>query len=727
MALLPADLPSGLVTGQFYFVSQDGEDADTDSTLTLVEGAVTFTCSAPLIRVPSKLASVVPLEFKAKFNSSGQLVSVDDPSIGLRLPATDSPLYNPTGFTWKVSFDLVQVANRHTVDIATFSIQVPAGSTIDLTTVMPVATSPGVLTVQGPKGDLGLTGPAGPQGPQGADSTVPGPTGPAGATGPQGAKGDTGATGADSTVPGPTGPTGPTGPQGAASTVAGPTGPQGPIGNTGPTGPTGPQGAASTVPGPTGPTGPQGPAGPATTDASLLLTGVVADARLPLTAQAATLNATYSPRNGRAFAGLKQSLADQRHCAMGGLGDSTGNEVTEWVHLLAQSIGGLNIAYTVRHWIWNDTTQLYDRPLIIQTGAAGRAYVAPAGVSPAWYGPVMGNDLDVRVNLKNVNWANGAVQTLAARQGSAGSYGFKFGLNSTGLLTLAWSSDGTTFNATKFGNTTGFAANAEGWVRATLKADNGASGNDVKFYSSTDGATWTQLGTTQTTAGVTTVFQPTAWPFEFGSRNLGGEPLTAGSQVYEVQIRDGIDGPLLCPPNPCAWLLPTISGGGFTGTMNGAPVLDVFNGSKPGADLVYLNNSTRLPKMLPLVGPVVVFLSDSHNENAVTGPQFLNTYKAWVDATKARYLGVPLIALTQNPEQAPATYFKQQAKRRPEIMALGASQGVDVIDTYGAFISDPRGLNALLNSDGIHPTNAAGSNAGSQLWRDTVLAVYTAA
>jgi len=47
-------------------------------------------------------------------------------------------------------------------------------------------------------------------------------------------------------------------------------------------------GPASTVAGPTG------PAGPATTDASLLTAGTVADARLPVTAQAATLTATYA-------------------------------------------------------------------------------------------------------------------------------------------------------------------------------------------------------------------------------------------------------------------------------------------------------------------------------------------------------------------------------------------------------------------------------------------------
>ena len=125
----------------------------------------------------------------------------------------------------------------------------------------------------GPKGDTGATGATGAAGPQG----IQGPAGVAGATGPAGiagATGDTGATGA-------AGVTGPQGPQGVAGT-AGATGATGAKGDTGDTGPQGPQGPAGTA-GATGATGPQGPAGSnasATTSASDLTSGTLADARL---------------------------------------------------------------------------------------------------------------------------------------------------------------------------------------------------------------------------------------------------------------------------------------------------------------------------------------------------------------------------------------------------------------------------------------------------------------
>ncbi|PNI10544.1 hypothetical protein CXX84_03590 [Arthrobacter sp. AFG7.2] len=89
---------------------------------------------------------------------------------------------------------------------------------------------------------------------------------------------------------------------------------------------------------------------------------------------------------------------------------------------------------------------------------------------------------------------------------------------------------------------------------------------------------------------------------------------------------------------------------------------------------------------------------------------------------KARHIGVPVVAMTQNPEQAPAVYWKTHAKRRPEIIAVGAATGIDVIDTYGAFVADARGLTALLRADGMHP-NAA----GSIVWKDSVKAAYDAA
>jgi hypothetical protein len=164
VAVLPAEIPTGLVTGQFYFVNEDNVDANTDPELTVVTGTVTFTCSAKVLRMPTKLATLIPLTFDAEFDSNGNLVPKGRTDIGIELPATDSADLNPTGFTWKVEFDLKEAATNFSVVIPSFDIQVPVGTAVDLTTVMPVDTSPGVLTIQGPQGVAGdqapVVGPA---------------------------------------------------------------------------------------------------------------------------------------------------------------------------------------------------------------------------------------------------------------------------------------------------------------------------------------------------------------------------------------------------------------------------------------------------------------------------------------------------------------------------------------------------------------------------------------
>ena len=161
MALLPADIPTGLVTADWWFVDDDGDDTDTDPEVSPVTGGVTFSASVPLIRIPGKPATVIPLKFHAIFNPSGRLVPKLGTGDGIRLPATDSPLTNPTGFTWKVEFDIKDATTGQPIKISSFDIQVPANATVDLTSLVPVASSAGTITVQGPKGDVGPVGPKG--------------------------------------------------------------------------------------------------------------------------------------------------------------------------------------------------------------------------------------------------------------------------------------------------------------------------------------------------------------------------------------------------------------------------------------------------------------------------------------------------------------------------------------------------------------------------------------
>lgn len=156
MALLPADVPTRLVTSTMYFVNEDSVDANTNPEYTVVTGTVVFKASPKVIRMPSKPALFVPLEFEGVFNADGQLVPKNGTGIGMELIVTDSTLLNPRNWTWTCTFNLKIAGTKNTVNIDSFSFQLPEGpDPIDLVQLMPVAASNGVLTIQGSPGSTG--------------------------------------------------------------------------------------------------------------------------------------------------------------------------------------------------------------------------------------------------------------------------------------------------------------------------------------------------------------------------------------------------------------------------------------------------------------------------------------------------------------------------------------------------------------------------------------------
>lgn len=145
-------------------------------------------------------------------------------------------------------------------------------------------------------------------------------------------------------------------------------------------------------------------------------------------------------------------------------------------------------------------------------------------------------DIDIRVLAAATDWTPAAAMHLLNKTNVSGSYGLT--LNTSGTLRLSWQTA-----AGGFPQKTSTAANtitdgAAKWIRATLDADNGAAGYDVKFYTSDDGSTWTQLGTTVTTATPTDI-KNTTDQLEIGSQNNGTVSRFIG-KIYRAQIRSNI-------------------------------------------------------------------------------------------------------------------------------------------------------------------------------------------
>lgn len=151
-------------------------------------------------------------------------------------------------------------------------------------------------------------------------------------------------------------------------------------------------------------------------------------------------------------------------------------------------------------------------------------------------------DIDLRIKVAMDDWTPTIQTTLIAKVGSASTRSYYLCVSTTGVPFLIWSTDGSA-TITKIATAaTGFADGSTHWLRVTLDVDNGSTQNDVKFYTSEDGVTWTQLGATVTTAGVTSIFDSTS-VVEIGSRFGGAIELLAG-KVYYAEIRNGVGGTL---------------------------------------------------------------------------------------------------------------------------------------------------------------------------------------
>jgi hypothetical protein len=295
------ELGYGTVHGRFLAGVLDSEDAAEAPDVEPLGGFVTFSATAPTIRVTSASpdpATFFPQSVKVLLDDEGYLTQ--NGSRDISLWATDDQDGNPYDWQWHVTFSLHH--NGHGVYHSPFNFELAAGQTVDLTVVAPLLTpSPGTIIIQGPQGEKGeqgepgqgvkiagslpnpgpppqpgvddgefwidsngdgwvwsaetaswintgpVQGPAGPQGPQGIQGVqgVPGDVGPVGAQGIQGEPGVKGDKG-DKGDPGAQGIQGETGAQGSQGVKGdtGDVGPQGPIGPEGPQGEQGIQGPA---------------------------------------------------------------------------------------------------------------------------------------------------------------------------------------------------------------------------------------------------------------------------------------------------------------------------------------------------------------------------------------------------------------------------------------------------------------------------------------------------
>jgi hypothetical protein len=195
-----------------------------------------------------------------------------------------------------------------------------------------------------------------------------------------------------------------------------------------------------------------------------------------------------------------------------------------------------------------------DRLLLDQVGYVTPQTGATVSVStPDHADFAITGDIDIRALVAANDWTPAGTQVVMSAGYTAPDRSWEVELRDTGFLAIVWSEDG---SLNKSSISTVAPTVSDGgplWIRFTLDVDNGAAGRDVKFYTSTDAITtapasvsWTQLGTTVTTAGVTSIHNSSDLP-TIGAPGSGASGIDG--KVYYAEVRNGIAGTVVTNPD----------------------------------------------------------------------------------------------------------------------------------------------------------------------------------
>jgi hypothetical protein len=154
-------------------------------------------------------------------------------------------------------------------------------------------------------------------------------------------------------------------------------------------------------------------------------------------------------------------------------------------------------------------------------------------------------DLDVRVLVKADDWTPASTQHFIGQNPGPPNNAWVASGHANGTARLALYPDGTNIVGAESTVPLGFRNGTAHWVRMTVDVNDGAGNHVLKYYTTSspnDSTNWVQIGTTITTAGVTSIFNST------GAMTVPGLAGFSGF-FYAAEVRNGIGGTIIANPD----------------------------------------------------------------------------------------------------------------------------------------------------------------------------------
>jgi hypothetical protein len=225
--------------------------------------------------------------------------------------------------------------------------------------------------------------------------------------------------------------------------------------------------------------------------------------------------------------------------------------------------GRKTVAVTQPTWLFgtDDYMEVNNRYMAHSTSAENYVYLSGNSgnyMSVADNPPLdITGDLDIQVKVALDDWTPSGTNVLVGKWNDTGTdYAYRLAVTTSGAFQLNWYDTGLVTTVSVGSTITNTITDGTvKWVRATLDVNNNAGGNDVKFFTSDDGTTWTQFGATVTNAYIAAVRNSTS-ALEIGAQSSGTAGRSKG-KFFRAIVKNGIDGTVVLDADASVITLPS--------------------------------------------------------------------------------------------------------------------------------------------------------------------------